>query len=275
MVNALAAFQQEFARFLLQENFATQSVINAWLKSARSEQTVDPLRVDAGLRVYRNNVIYSLTRALAAQFPVVHKLVGPEFFGALATDYVRQSPPVDPALTLYGDQFASFITAHPACQPLPYLADVASLELQCQLALHAADEAVLEVAQLGALPPEQLATVRLALHASAFLLASHYPVDRIWAANLDDSPEEIRLDMSSRHHMLIYRRELQVQVVSLQPAAYALLQQLQAGCGLQQASSLVQEEFQLDDTELAPLLSYLLGLGVFSRFTLQPEKELP
>lgn len=56
---------------------------------------VDPNGNPAGKRfdVYRNNVVASLSDALGVAFPVVQKLVGDEFFRAMAGVYLRQHPP--------------------------------------------------------------------------------------------------------------------------------------------------------------------------------------
>ena len=44
----------------------------------------DPSEVEQRFAVYRNNVTVSLTEALAQRFPVIKRLVGEEFFAALA-----------------------------------------------------------------------------------------------------------------------------------------------------------------------------------------------
>lgn len=264
---ALADFQQQFAGYLLQRDLQPPAALAHWLPAGRDAESDESRRTLSGLRVYRNNVIYSLTQALAAQFPVVHRLVGAEFFGALARDYVRQEPPLDASLAYYGHLFAEFIAANPACRALPYLADVAALELQCQRALHAADDANLDLQQLGAVPQERLGILRLFTKAAASLFVSRYPVDRIWAANVAGADEEIRLDAQGACQLLVYRHELEVRVVSLQLPAFTLLQQLQQGKCLQDAGHHVAQAHTVDAAELPALLGYLLGLQVFCRYS--------
>jgi hypothetical protein len=272
--NRLATFQKEFASYLLQSEPRPAASLYRWLPTRPDSDACEARRTASGLRVYRNNVLYSLTQALAAQFPVVQRLVGAEFFGALARDYVQQEPPCEAALTWYGHLFPDFIASHAACSTLPYLADVAALELQCQRVLHAADDAVLDLQQLGAVPQEQLGGLRLFLKAAVSLFAAPYPVDRIWAANVAGSDEEIRLEAGEVCHMLIYRRELEVCVVSLQLPAFLLLQQLQQGKCLQEACAHVAQTHTLQAAELPALLGYLLGLEVFCRHSFAiAEKE--
>ncbi|MEZ5722575.1 MAG: DNA-binding domain-containing protein [Paracoccaceae bacterium] len=68
---------------------------------------VDAAGRAAGKRfdVYRNNVVVSLSEALATGFPVVRKLVGEAFFSAMAGVFVRAHPPRSPVLTMYGEGF--------------------------------------------------------------------------------------------------------------------------------------------------------------------------
>ena len=55
--------------------------------------------------VYRNNVMASLIEALKANFPIVYKLVGEDFFKALAVAFISHNPPNIPMLFKYGAQF--------------------------------------------------------------------------------------------------------------------------------------------------------------------------
>ena len=58
--------------------------------------------------VYRNNVTVSLVEALIAAFPAVHRLVGDEFFKAMARVYVGLHPPRSPLMFAYGQDFPDF-----------------------------------------------------------------------------------------------------------------------------------------------------------------------
>src|SRR5512139_1905424 len=59
--------------------------------------------------VYRNNVIVGLTQTLKDAFPAVHRIVGSEFFHALARAYVVGALPRSPMLFDYGAGFPDFI----------------------------------------------------------------------------------------------------------------------------------------------------------------------
>ena len=69
--------------------------------------------------VYRNNVYAGLIDILAGRFPVVARLVGEEFFRAMARDYVEHEPPSSAVLLRYGAGFAGFIAGFPPARRCP------------------------------------------------------------------------------------------------------------------------------------------------------------
>ena len=78
--------------------------------------------------VYRNNVVVGLVDALADAFPAVRRIVGDEFFRAMAGAHALREPPTSPILLDYGAKFPDFIAGFPPVTGLPYLADVARIE---------------------------------------------------------------------------------------------------------------------------------------------------
>jgi hypothetical protein len=124
----------------------------------------------------------------------VCRLVDRRFFAYAADSYIRAHPPAAPCLFEYGESFAEFLAAFPACRHLQYLPDVARLEWAMHRALHADDAAAADPALLAGLPAAQLGQTRLALHPSVSLLASSLPVDRIWRANQPDGDGGASLD---------------------------------------------------------------------------------
>lgn len=145
----------------------------------------DPSEVARRFAVYRNNVQFSLGRALAARFPVVEQLVGATFFAALARVFVAAHPPRDPVLMRWGAALPDFLAGFGPVAHLPWLADVARLEWARGAAVHAADAAPADPAALAAAPPEGL---RLGLHPSVALFASAHPAVAIWLAHQPGAP---------------------------------------------------------------------------------------
>jgi NADH dehydrogenase len=142
-------------------------------------------RADRRFAVYRNNVVAGLIDALAQRFPVVCDLVGDEFFRAMAHVYATARPPASPLMMLYGETFPAFIDEFLPAATLPYLGDIARLELARGRAYHAADAAPAGAQIFAGLGGERLGRLRVKLHPSAFIVASSHPIVSIWQVNND------------------------------------------------------------------------------------------
>lgn len=152
---------------------------------------VDAQGRPAGRRfsVYRNNVASSLTDALQTAFPVLEKLLGTDYFKALAGVFLRAHPPKSRVMMLYGDALPGFLETFPPLAHLPYLADVARLEQALREAYHAADADPIATDVLAGLPPERFIAARLRFAPAMRLIVSRYPVHSIWRANREaDAP---------------------------------------------------------------------------------------
>lgn len=189
-----------------------------------------------GFDVYRNNVAVSLIEALEAAFPAVRKLVGEEFFKALARAFIAKQPPRSPVLLLYGQGFGDFLQDFPPVRELPYLVDVARLEWARLHAYHAADAETLEIGCLSALPEEDLGGLRFSLHPSLVLVRSRWPVVSLWAASSGADPEAA-VDMKSAQAAAVIRPELTVDVRLLPTGGHGFLELLMADATLAEAAA--------------------------------------
>lgn len=193
------------------------------------------------LAVHRNNVVVSLVEALAAVFPVVRRLVGADFFDAMAAAFVRARPPRSPVLADYGDDFADWLESFEPAASLPYLPDVARLERARVRAHHAADARPLDVTELSArlANPAALPQARLVLHPSCRVIVSAFAPATIWAAHqaeADDAPAPIAAD--GPEAALVLRDPADtVLVVPVAPAAGVFCRALGAGATLGDAAA--------------------------------------
>ena len=194
--------------------------------------------------VYRNNVFASLTSCLAGRFPVVARLVGEDFFNAVARVFVERHPPASPALFEYGDEFPSFLTSFPPAKALPYLPDVARLEWHVATAYHAADARPIDATALGRLGNDAL-EAGLVLHPSCGIVLSHYPVFSIWRTNTRDASVQPVDASAGGEGALIVRPRFNVEVIRLDTAACAFTTALAADHGLELAAEIATE---LDST---------------------------
>ena len=182
------------------------------------------------LQIYRNNVYASLTDALAAIYPVVARLVGDDCFRGCGHQYVRQAPPTSGNLHDFGERFADFLASFEPVRTLAYLPDVANLEWQWHRAFHAADAPALALDILAKVAPEQYAALHFRLHPSAQLVASEFPLLRIWQANQLNADTDDVVDLSEGGvQLLIARRDIRVEIEALGGGEYALLRAFARG----------------------------------------------
>ena len=162
----LAPFETSFADALLNADQPIPGGISA-------HNAAVPARRFA---VYRNNVVMGLGKALKNRFPVVEKIVGEEFFAAMARVFALKQPPRSPLLATYGDEFAAFIATFEPARELPYLADVARLEAARTHSYHAADAAPIDASQLATLDTCDVGSIRIDMHPSVGIVRSPYPI---------------------------------------------------------------------------------------------------
>lgn len=176
--------------------------------------------------VYRNNVAVGLTEALRQSFPALRKLVGEDFFTAMAREHLRAHPPASPLMMFYGAAMPDFLESFAPVAHLPYLADVARLELALRQSYHAADATPLEGAYLQALPPDRLWSARLTLAPALRLVRSRWPIHAIWAANMRDGAPP---DLARAEDVLITRPDFDPQPAVLPRGGAEFLQALLDG----------------------------------------------
>jgi hypothetical protein len=186
------------------------------------------------LQVYRNNVAISLTEALKAVYPTVARLVGEDFFGYAADQYIRRHPPRSGNLHDFGGELAEFLAGFAPAAGLAYLPDVARLEWAWHEAFHGADHGPLDIARLASLPAEQHGRLRFLLHPSARLITSPYPILRIWQADQTGGEEQIDL-AAGPDRLLVIRHTLEVEIDTLGAGEFVFLSALTQGASLEAA----------------------------------------
>lgn len=219
--------------------------------------------------VYRNNVVTGLVNALKHRFPVVEKIVGEEFFAAMARVFVVERPPRTPILATYGDDFAVFIAAFEPARELTYLADVARIEAARTRAYHAADATPLDAAAFASLDASTAADIRIDMHPSAEIVRSLHPIVTIWAMNAG-AQELAPVENWHGEDALIARPYFDVDVRALPPGGAAFLLALAGGRSIGEAGAAALGETPKFD--LTGSLAGLIGSGLVRGIVL-PEPE--
>lgn len=213
----------------------------------------------ARFAVYRNNVAVGLIRGLEARFPAVLSLVGEEFFRAMARDFLSAHPPSSPLMMHLGDDLPAFLAGFPAARDLPYLADIARLEVAMSRAYHAPDLPRLGAAAFAALDPPDLAGLRVDLHPALATLRSVHPVWTIYAiatgrqaaaATVSWEPQAVRID----------RPDFDTRVEPIAPSLALFLDALREGRTLAEATE--QAASTTGDFDVGAALADLIGNGL-------------
>ncbi|PIB25161.1 hypothetical protein BFP76_07120 [Amylibacter kogurei] len=225
---------------------------------------IDPNGRPAGKRfdVYRNNVVTSLIDAMQTAFPVVHKLVGTDFFNAMAGFYVRKFPPQNPMLMFYGTGFPAFLTTFEPVAHLAYLPDVARLELARRQSYHAADAQGFDPQTLVDLPEDALLQSRFDLVPAAQIIPSDHPIQSIWHHNMIDNAHPVK---SRGEIVLIFRPEFDVDATLISHSIAHFLEHLQRGETLESAYDAAQ---QIDNEfDLSNAITLMLSTSIINKIT--------
>ncbi|HSC99207.1 MAG TPA: DUF2063 domain-containing protein, partial [Casimicrobiaceae bacterium] len=189
-------------------------------------------------------------------------LTGTPFFRAAVDAYVVAVPSTCGDLNVYGDQFGDFLAGYPPARTLPYLSCVARLEWAIDEANRAGrspgnSEQIL--ARLSAVSAARLPAVRLRLAPSCRLIASRYPVLRIWQTNQPDFAGDRRVELTEgAEHVLVRRDAHGVSLERLARGEHAWLSALASDAPLGEAierAQCVDCAFDLQSTLLAHLVS--------------------
>ncbi len=141
------------------------------------------------LAVYRNTVLGGLADVLAAAYPSVAHTLGCETFQRAGRGFGAISPPAEPQLWNYGEGFAEFLAAQPEERVPPWLPDLARLDRAMHEAYFAADADQLDPGRAADLTRlADLSGVRFALHPSLRVVASDWPIYRLWRTARDGLP---------------------------------------------------------------------------------------
>lgn len=244
---SVARLQRDFAVAILSDGPAPDAVCATVGRASESR-----------FGVYRNNVIAGLTRALAARYPVVQRLLGDDAFAAVARLYIAAEPPRSPVLLEYGETFPAFLRRTGAAASADYVADIAALEAAWAHAYHAADAESVARERLTNLPPEMLAQTRFSLHPSAAWITSRFPIVSVWHAN--SMLAEVILDRWRPEAALIVRPDTEVRVHLLPHGGAEFFDAIAAGRTVGEAVTAVMGSGV--DVDLAGIFTSLVASGV-------------
>ena len=205
----------------------------------------------ARVDIYRNNVRLNRIAALTDAFANVERLVGAEYFCALARAYVERTPAKSANLHDDGAKLPDFIRGFGPAADLPYLGDVADVDWLLHRAYFAADSGTaVDGSTLAELGPERFAAASLRFVPSAGLARSAaWPIADILQMHAAGTPAHLGAGGQS---VLIWREAFAVRWHALGQAEANAVAALMAGMT-------VQEVFTQTNADPNSLLAQLFG----------------
>lgn len=252
----------------LQRSFLA-ALFDAHNGSALEELIVAPNEgsAQAALRIYRDSVLGGLGKALAEVYPVCKALVGARFFHAMGARYALQTPSRSPDLDDFGEAFARFLAGFRPVSGLPYLPDVARLEWAWHRAFIAPDDGPLDLEALGRVTAQDRGRILFRLPQAAALVASRYPIHRIWEVNQKDYEGAGTVDLDQGGvRLLVWRKGLAMHLDLLSGGQWRVLAGVRQGMTLERLCGHLQE--RCPDLDLAAALGEAAARGWFASFEL-------
>ena len=198
------------------------------------------------LAIHRRHARNSLSDVLAAHFPAVRRLVGEGFFAFAAAQFVAAHPPRDPRVSRYGDEFPGHLAALSETASLPWLADVARIEVAMRRAALAPLARPLDHGSLGRVPPEAVAEGTIMFGRAVSMIHSSWPAADVWRAALaDDAPEGLDLATLPPSRLVVCRIADQPRAIDLGAGDFLFWSALWRGETIGRAAELT---FETDST---------------------------
>jgi hypothetical protein len=235
------------------------------IASETSQQTIDvnPANVETiltrsnaltaleRLQIYGSAYYARLLECLREEFPVLAHALGEETFDAFAFAYLQKYPSRSYTLNQLGAAFPRFLAeTRPDGEEETwpeFLVDLATLEWKFSEVFDGPGvegEGLLDASHLVAIPAEKWAEAKLVPVPCLRLLALRYPVQQYYSAVR--RKEEVDPPGPAETFLAITRRDYVVRHYPLEPAEYALLQQIVGRNSVGEAIEAVGETCDLD-----------------------------
>ncbi len=215
--------------------------------------------------VYRNSSLLAASDALKSNFQATAAIMGPDFFGAMARAYVDQQRPSDRSLVGYGDDLPDFIAAGEAEHGLPWLADLARLDMAWLMAHLASDDPILDPSVLATLAQTEadLLAATLLFGAHVQIVSCDWQVFALWAdLRRGDDVDSERQMTPGEQTVLISRGASEVVFRQLSEGEIEFLTSLQCGQRLEEA--VIAGLRAAPDFDISQTLAISLADGLFT-----------
>ncbi len=218
---SLSEFQEAFTRAMLKEEFEPAELMQIPFVD---NNILGQLQM-AAQRKRTENALYE---RLISVYETVTQVIGEDDMHELALEYFHKNPlknwhPVD-AL----DNFPYFLEGLNQSQALPFLADVATMDMGFHKAYHAINATTVRTSVFTELMPEELAQKRVQLHPACFWLSSPFAIHDIWRMHHSPIPPK-NIDFHVPQDVIIVRPHITVEVHKIDTGFTNALDRLDSG----------------------------------------------
>lgn len=222
----------------------------------------EPRLISERIRIYRGNLHALWSNALRNVFPVVHALVGEEFFDQLSILYGQQFPSQSGDLNVFGQHFAGFLQEEASVQAYPYFSSVAALEWQQHCAYYAADADAFDLPSFLSIAGQDATSYALICHPAFALFQANFAAVQICLAHQNKAKQVINMTVDEPSYALVSRKNWRVQLTQLSEAEFVSLRALRDGESLGIALEIAMD---LDPGfDVASILQQWFELGIFT-----------
>lgn len=222
--------------------------------------------------VYRNSGVMACVEALRSNYQRLAKVMGDEFFSALARAYADAEPPTSRSLVGYGASLPRFIAEAESEHGLPWLADIARLDRGWLESHLSPDAAPLAADDLAGLDGATLMACSPVTHPSLRIVETEWATTALWsdlhAGNLPDR----QVSLAHRtEHALFLRPGGETRMRPLGPGEHAFLGAAMSGASLGSACEAALD--RQPGIDLSNLIADAFSSGVFIRIAQQGGKS--
>jgi hypothetical protein len=148
---------------------------------------------------------------------------------------MTQYPSISRNIYDFGDRFPLFLESLSAISSLPYLSDMARLDWAYHQVLHEAENRPFDMHALQSISPEKYPVLKFSLKSASRLLASRFPLLKMWCLCREKEEELVHLDEGG-HQLLIMRHvSLTMTIEKLTAGEFVLLSAFKAQLSFEKA----------------------------------------
>lgn len=193
----LASLQSEFQRAVVDGDDA---VLAELVDTSKENRAVL-------LNVYRNAYTLRLVEFLSHDYEKLYAYMGDDQFAEMARGFIIANPSATPNARWFGTRLPEFLRSGEPYRELPALGDLADLERALNDVFDAADEAVLDLADLTVIAPDAWPELSFVPHCATRRLDLSTNAADIWQAlHHEETPPEPRTFGETRQ-LLVYRSD--------------------------------------------------------------------